>query len=58
MRKVLLAMAFLVSAAACGTSPTSSAAAGEARLSTSPEPENCTKYAMGSNRTCEPPAEP
>ena len=58
MRKILLATVLLLSAAACGTSPTSAAAAGEAQLSTAPTEEVCTKFATAGNRTCQPPAEP
>ena len=58
MRKVLLAMALLVTAAACGTSPTSPAAARGAQLNTGPADEVCTKYAMAGARNCEAPSEP
>jgi ABC-type glycerol-3-phosphate transport system substrate-binding protein len=55
MRKILLAMALLVSAAACGSSPT--ADAGAAQLTEIPPegpPVLCTRYALaGGHRTCE-----
>jgi hypothetical protein len=56
MRKILLAMALLVSAAACGSSPTASAEAAEAQLTEGGPPPVCTRYALaGGTRTCEYP---
>jgi ABC-type glycerol-3-phosphate transport system substrate-binding protein len=56
MRKILLAMVLLLSAAACGSSPTASADAGKAQLTEDDgrPPVLCTRYALaGGNRTCE-----
>ncbi len=59
MRKILLAMALLLSAAACGSSPTAPAVQpGEAQLTVDDgrPPPVCTRYALaGGTRTCESP---
>jgi ABC-type glycerol-3-phosphate transport system substrate-binding protein len=55
MRKILLAMALLLSAAACGSSPTAAASADgvEASRDDLGPPVLCTRYALaGGNRTC------
>jgi ABC-type glycerol-3-phosphate transport system substrate-binding protein len=56
MRKILLATALLLSAAACGSSPTASASADgvEASRDDLRPPVLCTRYALaGGHRTCE-----
>lgn len=58
MRKILLAMVLLLSAAACGSSPTASAEAGKAQLTEDDgrPPVLCTRYALaGGTRTCDQP---
>ena len=57
MRKILSVMALLLSAAACGSSPTAAAPA-EAKFSDATGDEWCTKYAMaGGHRACQPPSD-
>ncbi|WP_420129730.1 hypothetical protein [Longimicrobium sp.] len=58
MRKILLAAALLLSAAACGSSPTASATAADIQMNLSEDdgrpPPVCTRYALaGGHRTCE-----
>jgi ABC-type glycerol-3-phosphate transport system substrate-binding protein len=60
MRKILLAMALLLSAAACGSNPTAPASAAEIQASLTEDdlrpPPTCTRYALaGGHRTCEDP---
>ncbi len=54
MRKLLFATVLLLSAAACGSSPTASARASQPQLTEGGPPPLCSRYALaGGNRTCE-----